>query len=53
MAIVIFTPLNTIFGLVYLPYYMYFIGLGMALVPLVIMELSKLLGFIKHESHKK
>ena len=47
VALVLFTPLNTIFGLVILPWKMYLIGLGLIFVPLVIMELSKALGLIK------
>ncbi len=53
VALVLFTPLNVIFETPVLPYYMYLIGLGLILVPFVVMELSKLLGFIKHETHKK
>ena len=49
VAIVMFTPLNAIFGLTYLTWDKYLIGLGLIFVPLVVMELSKLLGFIKHK----
>ncbi len=49
MGLVMFLPtINTIFGLIYLPYHLYLIGLGLIFVPLVVMEISKLLGFIKH-----
>ena len=48
VALVLFTPLSGIFGLVYLPWYQYLIGLGLILVPLVVMEICKLAGFIKH-----
>ena len=48
VALVLFTPLNTIFGLVMLPAQLYLIALGLIFVPLVVMELSKLLGLIKH-----
>jgi Ca2+-transporting ATPase len=47
VALVLFTPLNTIFGLVILPWKMYLIGLGLILVPFVVMEISKALGLIK------
>ena len=42
MAIVLFVPgLNTLFGLSYLAWHKYLIGLALALVPTVIMEISK------------
>ena len=47
VALVLFTPLSTIFGLVILPWKMYLIGLGLILVPFVVMEISKALGLIK------
>lgn len=46
---VLFTPLRTAFGLIKLDISLYLIALGLILVPLVIMELSKLLGLIKHK----
>lgn len=49
VALVMFTPLSTVFGLMYLPGKLYLIGLGLILVPLVIMELSKLFGLIRHK----
>jgi Ca2+-transporting ATPase len=48
VLIVLFTPLNSIFGLAYLTYDLYLIALGLVLVPFVVMELSKLVGLIKH-----
>ncbi len=48
VALVLFTPLNSIFGLIILPWELYLLGLGLILVPLVIMEISKALGLIKH-----
>ncbi|MBQ7940074.1 MAG: calcium-translocating P-type ATPase, PMCA-type [Clostridia bacterium] len=47
VALVLFTPLSTIFGLVILPWKMYLIGLGLIFVPFVVMEISKALGLIK------
>ena len=47
MALVLFTPLNSIFGLVILPWNMYLIALGLIFVPFVVMEISKALGLIK------
>ncbi len=52
VAFVLFVPgVQSAFGLAYLNWQTYLIGLGLALVPLLVMELSKALGFIK--SHKK
>ena len=48
VLIVLFTPLNSIFGLVYLTYDLYLIALGLVLVPFVVMEISKLVGLIRH-----
>ncbi len=48
VALVVFTPLQSIFGLVTLTPVLYLAALGLILVPFVVMEISKLLGFIKH-----
>lgn len=47
---ILFTPLRVAFGLSLLPAYMYLIALGLIIVPLVVMELSKWLGFISHKN---
>ncbi len=49
IAVVLFTPLAVPFGMVALPWYFYLIGLGLALVPVLVMELSKAFGLIKHQ----
>ena len=49
VALVLFTPAKIAFGLVTLPWQLYLVGLGLILVPLVAMELSKLFGIIKHK----
>ncbi|MEE1186736.1 MAG: calcium-translocating P-type ATPase, PMCA-type [Acutalibacteraceae bacterium] len=49
VALVLFTPLNVVFELVILPVNLYLIALGLIFVPLAVMELSKLLGLIKHK----
>ena len=46
VALVLFTPLSIPFGLVLLPAKLYLIGLGLILVPLVVMEGSKAFGLI-------
>ena len=48
VALVIFTPIRSIFGMVALSSQLYLIGLGLIIVPFIVMELSKALGFIKH-----
>ncbi len=48
VLLVMFTPLNIAFNLIILPIEMYLLGFGLILVPIVIMEISKLCGLIKH-----
>lgn len=52
MAVVLFTPIGVAFGLVILPVKLYLIGLGLILIPLVIMEISKALRLITSKHHK-
>ncbi len=52
VCLVLFTPVRIAFGLVILSPELYLIGLGLILVPTVIMEFCKLVGLIKHHSHK-
>lgn len=42
VALVLFTPVSVAFELVYLPANLYLAGLGLSLIPLVIMEIQKL-----------
>jgi len=48
VALVLFTPLRIAFGLEILSYKLYLIAIGLIIVPLIVMELSKLFGLIKH-----
>ena len=48
VLLVLFTPLSTVFGLIQLPGKLYLIGLGLILVPVLVMEGSKAFGLIKH-----
>ena len=48
VLLVLFTPVSTLFGLIALPGRLYLAGLGLILVPLAVMELSKALGFIQN-----
>ncbi len=45
MALVLFTPVGRAFGLVILPAKLYLIALGLIFVPLVVMEISKLIRY--------
>lgn len=49
MLIVLLTPVGIAFGVITLPIELYLFGLGLTLVPIVIMELSKAIGLIKHK----
>lgn len=49
VALVLFTPVRIAFGLVMLPWKIYLVGLGLALIPVVVMELSKAFGLIRHQ----
>ena len=48
MALVLFTPVRTAFGLIVLPVEGYAMALGLILIPLVVMECSKAFGLTKH-----
>jgi Ca2+-transporting ATPase len=47
VLLVLFTPARIAFGLEILPLNLYLIALGLILVPLVVMEISKLFGNLK------
>ncbi len=50
VALVLFIPgISTVFGLIPLKATQYLIGLGLILVPLLVMEFSKQFGLIKHQ----
>ena len=51
VALVLFTPLRTIFDMTALPAVYYVIGVGLSLVPFVVMEAAKALGIIRHRHH--
>lgn len=48
VLLVLFTPISIAFGLVPLPAWLYLVGAGLILVPLLVMELSKAVGLIRH-----
>jgi len=49
VALVMFTPLRIAFELVILPWQLYLLGIGLILVPVLVMEGSKAFGLIKHQ----
>ncbi|MBQ2943283.1 MAG: calcium-translocating P-type ATPase, PMCA-type [Ruminococcus sp.] len=49
VLLVLFTPVQIAFGLIYLPWELYMISLGLVLTPTIIMELCKTIGLIKPE----
>ena len=51
VALVMFTPLSILFEMVYLPWQLYLAGLGLALVPLVVMETAKAIGLVRYHKH--
>lgn len=54
VSFVLFTPgVVGIFGMTYLPYYCYLIGLGFALAPVVIMEIVKGITFLVNKNKAK
>lgn len=50
VALVLYTPIGIAFELVILPPRMYLIGLGLILVPVIVMELSKAAGLISYKN---
>ena len=53
MAFVLFVPgVQSVFNLRYLSWQQYLIGVGLIFVPLLVMEIAKLFGVIKHHEEK-
>lgn len=48
VALVLFTPIGKAFGMVTLSWQLYLLGLGLILVPFVVMEIGKLFAFLKN-----
>ena len=48
VALVLFTPIGSAFGMVMLSWKLYLIGLGLIFVPLVVMEAAKLIGHLRN-----
>ena len=51
VALLLFTPVGSIFGLITLPWKLYLLGLGLLLVPFPVMEICKAAGLIRHHKH--
>lgn len=49
VCLVLFTPIRIAFDLIILPWKLYLLGVGLILVPFVVMEISKAFGLIKHQ----
>lgn len=49
VLLVLFTPLSVLFGLIRLPGNLYLIGLLLIFIPVLVMELSKAFGLIRHQ----
>ena len=49
VLIVLFTPVKIAFGIISLDPVLYLIAFALALIPIVVMELSKTVGLIKHQ----
>ncbi len=48
-AVVIFIPgVNAVFGMMYIDWWLYLVGVGLSLFPILVMEIAKAIGFIKH-----
>ncbi len=52
-AFVLFVPgVVNVFGMMILDWWMYLIGLGLSVLPILFMEIAKAIGFIKVRTHK-
>ena len=49
VALVLFTPVKVAFGIVALPWNLYLLGVTLIFVPVLVMELSKAFGLVKHQ----
>ena len=54
MAVVMFvSPIAKVFGIIRLNYKLYLVGLGLIIVPFVVMEIAKALGLVRHHVNHK
>lgn len=47
VALVLFTPVRSAFGMILLPWQLYCLGAGLILIPLIVMEIAKALRLVK------
>ncbi len=48
-AVVVLIPgVNAVFGMMYVEWWLYLVGIGLSLFPILVMEIAKAIGFIKH-----
>jgi Ca2+-transporting ATPase len=48
-AIVVLIPgVNAVFGMMFVDWWLYLVGIGLSLLPILVMEISKGLGFIRN-----
>lgn len=53
LALVVFTPVRIAFSLEVLPWWLYLTGLGLSLVPIIIMEIAKLIEHIVERNKER
>ena len=52
-AFVLFVPgVVTVFGMMMLEWWLYLVGLALSILPIIVMEIAKAVGFIKSHNHK-
>ncbi len=52
-AFVLFVPgVVTVFSMTILSWWMYLIGLGLSIIPIIVLEIAKAVGFIKSHAHE-
>ena len=51
VALVVFTPARVAFGLVVLKPWLYFVALGLILLPLLVMEIYKLIAYLRDKKN--
>ncbi len=48
-AVVVLIPgVNAVFGMMYVEWWLYLVGIGLSLFPILVMEIAKAIGFIRH-----
>ncbi len=51
-AVVLLIPgVNAVFGMMYVEWWLYLVGLALSLLPILVMEIAKAIGIIRHHHH--